>query len=122
MQTASLKPALTLDAISASFDRLPLVRKKDLLPGDWVIVKTKNSEYVIGRSLDGRLMISGGWFDSEGSSPATVDVSGCTFGGHAIHGDLLAAPGLFLEFANQVTTTRIQEVRHFKATGDSLVS
>lgn len=122
MQTASLKPALTLDAISASLDRLPLVRKKDLLPGDWVIVKTKNSEYVIGRSYDGRLMISGGWFDSEGSSPATVDVNGCTFGGHAIQGDLLAAPGLFLEFANQVKTTRIQEVRHFKATSDCLVS
>jgi hypothetical protein len=55
--------------------------------------------------------VSGGWFDREGVSPQKMTINGCTWGGSAINLDLVAAPGLFLEFGNQVLTTRIQHVR-----------
>ena len=42
--------------------------------------------------------------------PGIVGINGCTWGGSVIHSDILAAPGLFLEFANGVTTTRIRSV------------
>jgi hypothetical protein len=50
------------------------------------------------------------WFDQNSSAPLTVCINGCTWGGSAIKSDILAAPGLFLEFGNRVRTTRIQQV------------
>ena len=35
---------------------------------------------------DGRFCVTGGWFDREGVSPATVGIAGCTFGGSATFG------------------------------------
>jgi hypothetical protein len=46
-------------------------------------------------------------------------VNGCTWGGSAIKSDILAAPGLFLEFGNRVRTTRIQQVNLFRSDSDS---
>jgi hypothetical protein len=40
-----------------------------------------------------------------------VRILGCTWGGRAILTDMLAAPGMFIEFDNGVQTTRIQHVR-----------
>ena len=54
--------------------------------------------------------VSGGWFDRHGLSPATTAISGCRWGGRDIETDIVAAPGLFLQFGNRVTTTRIQQV------------
>jgi hypothetical protein len=59
---------------------------------------------------DDRYEISGGWFAQKGLAPAVIAIHGCTFGGRALHTGLLAARGLFLEFGNAVTTTRIREV------------
>ena len=101
----------TLGAIVAQTSRLEAVRKRDLRCGDWVLVTTKNSVYsicVLGGDL---YSVSGGWFDREGVSPQKTTINGCTWGGRAINLDLVAAPGLFLEFGNQVMTTRIQHVR-----------
>jgi len=101
----------TLVAIVAQTSRLEAVRKRDLRCGDWVLVTTKNSVYsicVLGGDL---YSVSGGWFDREGVSPQKTTINGCTWGGRAINLDLVAAPGLFLEFGNQVMTTRIQHVR-----------
>ena len=101
----------TLGAIVAQTSGLEPVRKRDLSCGDWVLVTTKNSVYsicVLGGAL---YSVSGGWFDREGVSPQKTTINGCTWGGSAINLDLVAAPGLFLEFGNQVMTTRIQHVR-----------
>lgn len=106
--------ALDLATLTCSWDRAGGVRKADLRPGDWAVVKTRNSVYLIGRDLDGRFTVSGGWFDNAFGSPVSMDINGCTWGGHAIHTDLVAAPGLFLEFANRVKTTRIREVRLYR--------
>ena len=43
-------------------------------------------------------------------SSMAVPINGCTYGGSAIQHDVVAAPGLFLEFGNNVSTTRIQNV------------
>ncbi len=101
----------TLVAIVAQTSGLEAVRKRDLRSGDWVLITTKNSVYsicVLGGDL---YSVSGGWFDREGVSPQKTTINGCTWGGSAINLDLVAAPGLFLEFGNQVMTTRIQHVR-----------
>lgn len=87
------------------------VRKADLREGDWVVVTTRNSTYYIYALGDGAYSVSGGWFDRKGLAPAKTTIAGCTWGGRVIHTGLIAAPGLFLEFGNQVVTTRIQEVR-----------
>lgn len=102
--------ARTLTAIARFAKRLSVTRKGDLEPGDCVIVSTRNSVYYL-QALGGDLFrASGGWFDKT-SSPRTVTVNGCTFGGSVICTDIVAAHGLFLEFGNRVSTTRIQDVR-----------
>jgi hypothetical protein len=102
--------ARTLMAIAQCAKQLPVTRKRDLEPGDCVIVSTRNSVYYL-QALGGDLFrASGGWFD-RASSPRTVTVNGCTFGGSVICTDIVAAHGLFLEFGNRVSTTRIQDVR-----------
>ena len=101
----------TLVAIVAQTSGLEAVRKRDLLCGDWVLVTTKNSLYSICFLGGDLYSVSGGWFDREGVSPQKTTINGCTWGGSAINLDLVAAPGLFLEFGNQVMTTRIQHVR-----------
>ena len=60
---------------------------------------------------DATYSISGGWFDSQGLSPARLSIAGCTWGGSVIKQDIVAACGLRLEFGNRVVTTRIREVR-----------
>ena len=102
--------ARTLNVMARYVERLPLTRKRDLSPGDCVIVSTKNSVYRL-HALGGSLFhASGGWFDLN-AAPSTVTVTGCTFGGSAICTEIVAANGLFLEFGNQVSTTRIRDVR-----------
>src|SRR5262245_33713537 len=86
------------------------VRKDDLRPGDRVLVTTRNSTYSIRMLSPDRYEVSGGWFASHGHGTMVLGINGCTFGGHAIHSGLLAARGLFLEFANRVVTTRIHRV------------
>lgn len=100
-----------LDALVLDSQRFDSVRKNDLQRGDWVLVTTKNSVYSICVLGDGLYSVAGGWFDRKGLAPATTGINGCTWGGRAIHTGLIAAPGLFLEFGNQVITTRIQQVR-----------
>jgi hypothetical protein len=100
----------TLDAIMEHAERLPVTRKSDLGPGDRVIVSTRNSTYCLHALGDGTFCVSGGWFERHSCSKL-VTVNGCTYGGRAIRTDIVAAPGLFLEFGNNVSTTRIQRVQ-----------
>jgi hypothetical protein len=96
------------------------VRKADLHMGDRVLVTTRNSTYTIWVLGNGQYMVSGGWFDRQGESPATTAINGCTWGGRVIHTGIIAAPGLFLEFGNDVVTTRIQRVRVLRAEEHSI--
>ncbi len=57
---------------------------------------------------DGNFVVEGGWFSRKGGAPSRVGVVGCSFGGSAVWSQVVAAPGLFLEFGNGVRTTRIQ--------------
>lgn len=104
-------PTRTLDALVKGLARIDGVRRDDLHPGDRIIVSTRNSIYCIQSLGDGAFQVAGGWFDIQGDSPQCVAINGCTLGGSAILSDLVAAPGLFLEFANRVKTTRIRRVR-----------
>jgi len=101
----------TLHAIADHARHAPAVRRGDLVPGDRLLVTTRNSVYSLLALGDGEFVVEGGWFDRNGESPATLRVNGCTYGGSAIRPDVVAARGLFLEFANQVVTTRIRSVR-----------
>ena len=104
-------PSRTLGRLTCVAAETEGLRESDLAVGDWVLVRTRNSLYVLGVLGGGAYQVSGGWFDKQGSSPAVVRVNGCTWGGNAILTGLVAAPGMFIEFDNGVGTTRIQELR-----------
>jgi len=103
--------ARTLEAVVAHRVDEEAVCKRDLEFGDSVIVSTRNSVYTLWSLGGDTFAVSGGWFDRNGDTPATVTVNGCTYGGSLIRYDVVAARGLFLEFGNNVSTTRIRDVR-----------
>ena len=100
----------TLSAIVDHTGRLEAVYKKDLNFGDRLVVTTKNSTYCIHAVHEGLYAVSGGWFDRQGLSPIQIAINGCTWGGHAIKEDIVAACGLHLEFENRVVTSRILQL------------
>ena len=102
-----------LDRIG-QFESIP---KADLKCGDCVLVVTENSVYRICVLDRERFSISGGWFDRQGLSPATISIAGCTWGGSAIKRDVVAVRGLRLEFGNRVVTSPIREVRVIRGGG-----
>lgn len=104
-------PARTLGRLAAHAPGLEAVWKRDLTLGDWVIVRTKNSTYTLTPVAEGGYAVAGGWFERAAPEEARVDVAGCTWGGYAILTGIIAAPGMFLEFSNGLSTTRIRDVR-----------
>ena len=109
--TGKTRWARTLDAIARESGVNSVICKDELSFGDRVFVRTRNSLYSLLSLGDGTFLVSGGWFDKRADAPTTIGVNGCTYGGSAIHRDVVAGCGLFLEFANNVSTTRIQSVR-----------
>lgn len=113
-----LRPAVALGDLSCAADALAGVRRSDLAPGDRLLVSTKNSIYLLIARADGRFDISGGRFardpGPEGGTQ-TLEVHGCTAGGHALFTRIVAAPGLFLELGDGTRTTRIRRVRRISA-------
>jgi hypothetical protein len=103
--------AITLDGLAGAAELVDGVRRRELGPGDRVVVSTRNSVYVLIARLDGTFEASGGWFEREGEGGARVEIRGCTAGGRAIFTDHIAARGLFLEFGDGLRTTRIRSVR-----------
>jgi hypothetical protein len=110
-RTARQRLGRPLATLAAGAQRLRAISKGELKPGDWVIVTTRNSVYTLHANDDGTFLVAGGWFDRHAEEPNRVGVVGCTFGGQAVKTDIVAAPGLYLEFDNRVTTTRIQDAR-----------
>lgn len=107
--------ALPLNALAAAARELPGVRRAELSPGDRVVVSTRNSIYSLVACADGEFEVAGGWYARQGACRRKLAVNGCTAGGHALLTELVAAPGLFLEFADGTKTTRIRRVRTLRA-------
>lgn len=110
----------TLGAIVDHIDRLEGVYKSDLEFGDRLVVTTRNSTYIIHAFEPGLYTVTGGWFDLHGLSPTKIAINGCTWGGHAIKEDLLAASGLHLEFGNSVVTSRILKFQIIRCPEESI--
>ena len=94
----------------AAVEALKQVRKIDVRSGDYVIVKTCNSVYILRMVDKNECLASGGWFDKKGVSPVKTKVKGCTWGGTTIKMDIVAACGLCIEFANNITTSEIRMI------------
>ena len=103
--------ALTVDRLVSAAEEMSGVRRRDLIPGDRIIVSTRNSVYSLTAKPDGSFLVSGGWFERQGLGTVEIEVVGCTAGGHALFVEHVAAPGLFLEFGDGLRTTRIRTVR-----------
>jgi poly-beta-hydroxyalkanoate depolymerase len=89
------------------------IYKHALNYGDQVYLKTFNSVYIIKVLNGGEYLVSGGWFDRQKLSPHKINIRGCTWGGTAIKTDIIAAPGLCIEFGNNLITSRIHKVFYF---------
>lgn len=89
------------------------VYKHEVKQGDQVYLKTINSIYVIKVVDEGEFLVSGGWFDKQNLSPHKINIRGCTWGGTAIKTDIIAAPGLCIEFSNNLITSKIDKVFYF---------
>ena len=109
--------AVDLDGLAEAAERVDGVRRRDLDPGDRVVISTKNSVYSLTVLADGCFEVSGGWFEREGGGAVRVEVRGCTAGGHAIFTEHIAVRGLFMEFADGLRTTRIRSVRRIPVSG-----
>ena len=103
--------ARTLDRLVDSTQVIEGVWVDGVQPGDWIVVRTRNSVYSLAAVGKGLYRAAGGWFAASGAEGRDVRIAGCTWGGAAIHTRLVAAVGMFLEFDNGVRTTRIREVR-----------
>jgi len=111
---------LPLETLVTVARQLECIRRGDLLPGDRLLVSTKNSVYRLVARPDGRFDVSGGIFAREFAADGgerTLAVCGCTAGGRALFAGVVAAPGLFLEFGDGTTTTRIRQVRRIAGDG-----
>lgn len=109
--------AISIEDLAGAAGIVGGVRRHELHPGDRIIVSTKNSVYSLTARADGSFDASGGWFEREGGGSATVEVLGCTAGGHALFTEHIAAPGLFMEFGDGLRTTRIRTVRRIGLQG-----
>jgi hypothetical protein len=107
--------AISIDDLAEAAGVVGGVHRQDIESGDRIIVSTKNSVYSLLARPDGSFEVSGGWFEREGEGTVTVEILGCTAGGHALFTDHIAAPGLFIEFADGLRTTRIRSVRRIAA-------
>lgn len=110
--------ARTLDRLTDHALTTDGIRDLDVRQGDWIVVRTRNSTYSLAAIGDGRFLVSGGWFTAAGAEQLPVRVTGCTWGGSAIHTRMVAAAGMCLEFDNGVRTTRARDVRHIRG-GDA---
>ena len=109
------RKAIPLDGLTEAADLVDGVRRRDLDPGDRVVISTRNSVYSLTARADGTFEAMGGWFEREGEGTTRVEIRGCTAGGHAIFTDQIAAVGLFMEFDDGLRTTRIKSVRRIPA-------
>lgn len=102
--------APTLDRLSQTVHLFPQVRKDEIHAGDWIIINTVTSTYMLHAVGDGLFDASGGWFDKKGYSPMRIGVNGATWGGSSIMPQVLAACGMSIEFRNKVKTSSVKSI------------
>lgn len=117
LERPSAEPTRTLDRIVETAEQISGIRADDVRPGDWIVVRTKNSTYSLAALGEGRYRVSGGWFSSH-QEDRDLRIAGCTWGGAVIHTRYVAAIGMFLEFDNGVRTTRVREVKLIRGGDD----
>ncbi len=93
---------MPIDRLAQAAENVGGVLRADLTPGDRVIVSTKNSVYSLTSCADGSFIVSGGWYELQGLGESRTEVRGCTAGGSALLTEHVAAPGLFLEFEDEI--------------------
>ena len=71
---------VSLESLATSAGCVDGVRAGDVQPGDWIIVRTRNSTYSLLVNDDGTFDATGGWFSREEQSGARLRVAGCTSG------------------------------------------
>lgn len=101
---------MTIDKCLAHVPQMKSIRRGDLRFADRMVVTTQNSEYDLVMIEDETFLVAGGWFDRKHLSPHRVKINGCTWGGSMICLDILAAPGMCMEFNNRVMTSAIRAV------------
>jgi hypothetical protein len=112
--------AQILSSLAKQCETKKQVRKADLHVGDWLLVRTTNSKYLIRPLQNGLYSVSGGWFDKNQLSPFKTRITGCTWGGSAIKLDIVAALGRHLEFGNRVVTSTIRGFSVFRCWGKNI--
>lgn len=108
-----MQNSFDLKSLTNNCDKQLNIYKHSLRKGDQVYLKTINSIYVIKVTELGEYLVSGGWFDRQNLSPQKINIRGCTWGGSAIKTDIVAAPGLCIEFGNNLITSKIHKVFFF---------
>ncbi len=108
-----MQTGFELSNLTETIGEFPQLYKHKLEYGDRIYLKTVNSVYIIKVITDGEYIVSGGWFDSQKLSPHKIRILGCTWGGTVIKTDIIAAPGLCIEFGNNLITSKIHKVFYF---------
>lgn len=104
-----------LDDLTRASQTFIKVMREDLRTGDWILVRTVSSKYRMQMLRNGKVRVSGGWFDRHGRGPTIVGVTGATWGGSAIMPGVLAACGLRVEFSNRLITSSVRTIVVFSA-------
>lgn len=105
----------SLERIVNRIPQLKPVYKKDLEPGDRLLIYTLNSIYSIEVLGEGFYHVSGGWFSHRMLSPHKTTITGCSWGSSIILMEVAAARGLCLEFGNRVVTSPIRKISLIKS-------
>ncbi len=105
----------TLEGFGAQSASLASLRKSEVRTGDWIVVRTRNSVYLLVASGEGRFIASGGWFTRKGKDGLRTGVTGCSLGGSIIKIDIIAACGLCMEFSNRLVTSPVRWFTVFPA-------
>ena len=111
----SSRIGIALPEVLRGVGELSAVRRSELLIGDVMLIRTRNSLYTIRLAAQGCYHATGGWFDRKGLSPHPVAINGCTWGGTLIKVDILAACGLCVEFSNRVVTSPVRSIAVLRA-------
>lgn len=98
----------TLTSFGEQSSEAKSVLRQEVLPGDSILVRTKNSVYSMRLGDDGMFRVSGGWFRRKGKEHAPITVTGCSYGGSMIRIDIVVACGFSIEFGNRVITSPVR--------------
>lgn len=110
-ESRATRASRTLDLLSEHARTIDGIRAGDVEAGDRLVVRTRHSLYTLTALGNGVFRVAGGWFAANAQESDEVRIVGCTWGGRAILTNLVAAPGMCIEFDNSVRTTSVRDVR-----------